>query len=83
MTQLTADQTKAIPILTAITGWGRLQAEAFVRELLYEELHAILICDRRPEVAHVRQQLYNEISDRVIARRPPKSPVGGSEPTDN
>lgn len=58
-----------VQVLIARTGWGRLQAEAFVKELTPDERQAIAACGLGQEHAVPAQRLLDEISDRVQSRR--------------
>lgn len=74
MPELTTQQQAAVPVILAISGWGRNRAEAFVAELLDEEAAAIAAAsylEREVDQAFisVRQDLLNQIVDRVQARR--------------
>ena len=74
MPELTTQQQAAVPVILAISGWGRNRTEAFVAELLDEEAAAIAAAshiDKEVNQAFIsaRQDLLNQIMDRVQARR--------------
>lgn len=76
---LTDDQKTAVKAMRALRGWGGPQATSYVREMLPEEVAALVMAGRRPEVAAERHALLNEIENAVVARRPKPQPAQPAE----